>query len=376
MNRWLGIRLDSVGALVVGAVCLSAVLSADAGSNSTGTIGLAISYSLSITTLLNWAARQFSETETYASSVERMLAYSGKGLPQEAPALLPAIVLPPNWPAKGAIELAGVSLRYRPGLPLVLQDVSLSIPAGCRVALVGRTGAGKSSLLTALFRLCELDAGAITIDGVDIKTLGLATLRSSMAIIPQDPTLFSGTVASNLDPAAWAAATHKEGAAAAQKEGDSGDNADADAPTPSTDAALWEALERVQLRATVERMGGLSATIENGGANLSVGERQLLCVARAVLRRPRILVVDEATANTDVASDALVQAALRTQFPGTTQVVIAHRLETVLDLDLVVVMEGGKLVEAGSPAQLLGASGSAFAALLASSQQLGTGGGT
>ena len=280
---------------------------------------------------LNWSVRMAAQLETDMVSVERLQHYIADVAP-EAPAEVPAADPPADWPTAGALEFRDVKLRYRPGLPLVLKGLTLSIAAGQKVGVVGRTGAGKSSLVAALLRLVEAESGQILLDGVDIAAIGLQPLRGRMAVIPQDPLLFSGTVRSNLDPFAQ-----------------------------YSDAELWAALERVRLAPS---LGGLADAVEDAGRNFSVGQRQLLCIARALLRRCRVIVMDEATAAVDVETDAALQEAMRTEFAAATTLTVAHRLNTILDSDRVVVMDEGRVAECDAPAALLADSTSLFYGLV------------
>eukprot|EP00560_Eucampia_antarctica_P005893 CAMPEP_0197841184 /NCGR_PEP_ID=MMETSP1437-20131217/46033_1 /TAXON_ID=49252 ORGANISM="Eucampia antarctica, Strain CCMP1452" /NCGR_SAMPLE_ID=MMETSP1437 /ASSEMBLY_ACC=CAM_ASM_001096 /LENGTH=280 /DNA_ID=CAMNT_0043450905 /DNA_START=1122 /DNA_END=1964 /DNA_ORIENTATION=- len=239
-----------------------------------------------------------------------------------------SIVLSPRWPTQGNLRFEDVALRYRDGMPLALDGLSFDIKAGQRCGVVGRTGAGKSTLTTALFRLVEIEKGKIFLDNVDLATIGLADVRGrkhGMAIIPQDPVLFSGTLRECLDPFGT-----------------------------STDAAIIEALKAVRI-ANVEtrEASALNDFVDECGRNFSVGERQLLCLARAILNQPKLLVLDEATASVDAETDAFIQRMLRSRFQGTTLLTIAHRLNTIMDYDVVLVMENGKAREFGPPKQLL-----------------------
>lgn len=284
------------------------------------------------------------------TSVERMLEYTQ--LPQEAPTDEDAPVRPAaGWPVTGRLEYVGVTARYRPGLPSVLAGLTFSLAGGQSVGVVGRTGSGKSSLLLTLFRLIEITEGKIYLDGVDTGSIGLHALRSKLAVIPQDPVLFSGTLRSNLDP--W---------------------------DRHSDAALWAVLGTVQLKGAVEAAGGLHMPLAEAGGNLSVGERQLFCLARCLLQDAKVLAMDEATANVDRATDALIQTALR-QFShgdagsgggggsdaasGRLLLVIAHRLDTIMDCDSLLVLSGGRLVEHGPPQQLAATPGGVFASMSA-----------
>ncbi|KXZ50332.1 hypothetical protein GPECTOR_17g973 [Gonium pectorale] len=277
--------------------------------------------------------------ESRYNAVERLLAYaalepeegraSRGSPPPHRPAGLPA------WPATGELEFRDVWMSYRPGLDPVLKGVSFRVLDGQKVGIVGRTGSGKSSLIVALFRLVEPLSGAMLLDGVDLRSLRLGTARTALSAIPQEPVLFAGSVRSNLDP--W---------------GQHGD------------AELWAALGVVALREHVRGMGGLSAAVSEGGSNFSVGQRQLVCVARALLRQPRLLVADEATASVDPETDGLIQRALRTHFKSSSVLTIAHRLNTILDSDAVLLMDAGRVAEFGPVPQLLATRGSAFAAMV------------
>lgn len=237
-----------------------------------------------------------------------------------------------DWPSKGKINFNGYSTRYRDGLELVLKEISFEIKGGHRVGVVGRTGAGKSSLTLALFRLVEAADGRITIDGVDIGQLGLYDLRSRITIIPQDPVLFTGTLRLNLDPF-----------------------------EKHSDADLWTALELAHLKPFVEGLDeGLSHPVSEGGENLSVGQKQLICLARAVLRKSKVIVLDEATAAVDIETDELIQQTIRREFNDCTIVTIAYRLNTILDYDRVLVMNRGTIAEYDSPSNLINDHNSIF----------------
>ena len=228
---------------------------------------------------------------------------------------------PTGWPTAGSVEIKNLSMRYRQETPLVLKGVNLSIPGGSRVGVAGRTGSGKSSLLVALFRLSEPEpASSILIDGYDLTRGGLKDVRGAIGIIPQDPVMFQGTVRSNVDPVGMA-----------------------------TDKEIVEALKKSQLGSVVN---SLDDPVEDGGQNYSVGQRQLFCLSRALLRRPKLLVLDEATANVDVQTDERIQSILLSEFKGCTVVTIAHRLNTIRDSDYVLVMDGGRVAEFDSPKKL------------------------
>jgi ABC-type multidrug transport system fused ATPase/permease subunit len=233
------------------------------------------------------------------------------------------------------------SSRYRPGLDLVLKGLSFSVKSGEKIGIVGRTGAGKSSMVMALFRIVEPASGCLLIDGMDISTIGLQDLRSRITIIPQEPVLFEGTVRENLDPF--------------KRE---------------SDLELWRALESAHLRDKIESMDGkLDAKILQGGENLSVGQRQLICLARAILRRSKILLMDEATAAIDVETDSIIQATIRSEFRNCTVLTIAHRINTVMDSDRILVLDQGRVAEFDSPAHLMRNSRSIFYSLAMESKQ-------
>ncbi|KAJ5319183.1 hypothetical protein MYU51_013685 [Penicillium brevicompactum] len=324
-NRWLAVRLEFIGSIIILASAGLAILSVATGSRlSAGMVGLAMSYALQITQSLNWIVRQTVEVETNIVSVERVLEYAN--LPSEAPDVIfkrrPAI----GWPAQGAVSFNDYSTRYRPGLDLVLKDVNLDIKPKEKIGVVGRTGAGKSSLTLALFRIIEGVNGNIGIDGLDISTIGLTDLRGRLAIIPQDPAMFEGTLRDNLDP------RHVH-----------------------DDTELWSVLDHARLKDHVSQMEGqLDAQIQEGGSNLSQGQRQLVNLARALLTPSNILVLDEATAAVDVETDALLQRTLRSSvFSDRTIITIAHRINTIIDSDRIVVLDKGRVAEFDTPAELI-----------------------
>ena len=326
-NRWLAVRLESIGNVVVGVSSLFAVFSR--GSISGGLVGLSITYALQLTGTLNWLVRQATDAETQMVSVERVIQYSQ--VPQEPPAELPGREPPLSWPAEGAVEFKDFQLRYREGLDLVLDGISLSVAPMQKIGIVGRTGAGKSSLVLALFRFVDAAGGSIEIDGIDISSIGTDRLRRCITIIPQDPVLFVGSVRRNLDPF-----------------------------DENSDESLWNALERVHLKDDIESKGGLPYLIAEGGENLSVGQRQLFCMARALLRPAKILILDEATSNVDAENDALIQKTIREAFADRTVLTIAHRLNTILDSDKILVLGKGKVLEFAKPDVLLANKDSVF----------------
>jgi ATP-binding cassette subfamily C (CFTR/MRP) protein 1 len=324
-NRWLGVRLELIGAVVIlGAAVFPIMAVANGAVISSGLVGLAMSYALQITTSLSWIVRQAVEVETNIVAVERVLEYAN--LPSEAAEIVAERRPPAAWPADGAVSFENYSARYRDNLDLVLKNIDISIKSHEKIGVVGRTGAGKSSLTLALFRIIEPAEGRIDIDAVDTSRMGLLDLRRRLAIIPQDAALFEGSVRDNLDPGH----VHE-------------------------DAALWDVLEHARLRDHVCSMdGGLDAKINEGGSNLSHGQRQLVSLARAMLTPSNILVLDEATASVDVETDALVQETLRSQlFANRTIITIAHRINTIMDSDRVLVLDKGRVVEFDSPERLL-----------------------
>ncbi|KAI4254372.1 MAG: hypothetical protein LQ352_003132 [Teloschistes flavicans] len=324
-NRWLAVRLEFIGSFIILAAAGFAIISVATGSGlSAGMVGLAMSYALQITQSLNWIVRQTVEVETNIVSVERVLEYAR--LPSEAPERVSKNRPRTGWPAHGAVHIRNYSTRYRPGLDLVLKDINLDIKAHEKIGVVGRTGAGKSSLTLALFRLIEPVNGQISIDDLNTSTIGLLDIRSRLAIIPQDAALFEGTVRDNLDP------------------GHVHDDSD-----------LWSVLDHARLKEHVSSMDGhLDAQIHEGGSNLSSGQRQLISLARALLTPTNILVLDEATAAVDIQTDALLQTTLRSSmFRDRTIITIAHRINTILDSDRIVVLDRGSVAEFDTPSALV-----------------------
>jgi len=285
--------------------------------------GLAISSAMMLANSFQWGVRQSTEVENQMVSVERVIEYS-KLQPEAALESPPEKKPPSSWPPNGEIQFDCMSLCYTKQDDPVLKNITCSIKAKEKIGIVGRTGAGKSSLISALFRLTEPE-GRVIIDGIDSKSIGLHELRSKISIIPQDPVLFSGTMRKNLDPFS-------------------------DYP----EEKLWAVLEAVNLKNTVSELtGGLDSVMTEGGANFSVGQRQLVCMARAILKRNRILVLDEATANVDQKTDALIQMTIREKFKNCTVLTIAHRLDTIMDSDRIMLLDAGHLTEFDEPALLL-----------------------
>jgi len=327
-RRWLAVRLETLGAFVTLSACLFISTLNESLGLSPGLSGLLIIWASSMTVTLGFLINAFSEAEAAITSIERMHAM--ELLPQEKSMITSEEnKVDVSWPRKGVLEFDNVKMRYRPELPLALDGLSFTLQHGQRCAVTGRTGAGKSTLTAALFRLVEIEQGTISLDGVDLSTLGLSDVRgrpNGMFILPQDPVLFSGSIRSNLDPF-----------------------------SQHIDKDIVEALVLVRFPGAGGGRGYeiLEESVEEGGTNFSAGEKQLLCLARAMLAKPRLLVLDEATSAVDGTTDEFVQQMLRSQFPDTTLLTIAHRLNTVIDYDVVVVMDRGRVVEFDSPKALL-----------------------
>ena len=269
-------------------------------------------------------------------SVERVLGY-GKIEPEAPLELESDKRLDKSWPHEGAINVQDLAVRYRPSLPFALNGASFSVPSGSRVGVVGRTGSGKSTIVQTLFRLLEAECGQIIIDDVNIAEVGLHRLRTSISVIPQHPTLFSGcTVRENLDVFGL-----------------------------HTEEAIYKALKSAHLdEAIAELPKGINSIVSEGGSNFSVGQRQLLCLARAILSKNRILILDEATASVDRRTDQMLHESLHDSFAEATIIAVAHRLDTVIDHDYILVLGQGKVLEFGPPADLLRKSGGAFSTMV------------
>ncbi|ORY80748.1 P-loop containing nucleoside triphosphate hydrolase protein, partial [Leucosporidium creatinivorum] len=337
-NRWLAVRLEFLGSIVILSTALLAVISlVRTRSVDAGIVGLMLSYALSTTQSLNWIVRSATEVETNIVSVERVQEYID--LKPEAPLEIEATQPSDDWPQSGSLKFEGISARYRENLDLVLRGIDFEVKGGQKVGVCGRTGAGKSSLTMVLYRVIEAESGIVSIDGIDVSKIGLHTLRSRLSIIPQDSQCFEGTLRENLDPAGQ-----------------------------STDAQIWAALEQCRLKEHIESMDGkLDAHIDEGGSNLSAGQRQLMCLGRALLRKSKILVLDEATAAVDPESDKEIQAVISREFADCTIFVIAHRLNTILGCDRILVLSAGKVAEFASPSELLEDKNSIFYSMAAES---------
>ncbi|KAJ0409782.1 hypothetical protein ATCC90586_005349 [Pythium insidiosum] len=336
-GRWLAVRLDWLSVAIIFVVSLY-IMSAK-GSITPIVAGISITYSLMLTSMVQWCVRAVDMTDNAMTSVERLLHF--RNIPQEDDGENCVAINPAVWPSQGAIKFDELCLRYRPELPLVLRGVTMDIMGGEKVGICGRTGAGKSSLMIALFRICGFHSGTIYIDGVDITQLKLQELRRSLAIIPQDPVLYSGSLRENLDPFG-----------------------------EYSDDAIWSVLKQVHLADAVTMWGaGLEFVVSERGDNLSVGQRQLLCIGRALLKDSKIVVLDEATANVDTATDNLIQVTIKETFEHKTVLIIAHRINTILHCNKIAVMDAGRVAEFGSPQDLLATSGSIFASLAKRSLQ-------
>ncbi|TMW58919.1 hypothetical protein Poli38472_007064 [Pythium oligandrum] len=334
--RWFAMRTDWLVATILVVVAL--LVLATKASIGPVVAGLALTYASQLTWAFQRVISVATQTESIMTCFERISYYDS--LDEEGGN---ATYTPLNdWPRTGTITFDHVAMRYRPDLPLVVHDVSFSVQSGEKVGICGRTGSGKTSLVGVLFRTVECSSGVVRIDGVDIATLPLSTLRAKLTIIPQDPMLFSGSLRFNLDPF-----------------------------NENSDAELWEVLRKVHLASVVEQWNeGLEYEVAEKGDNASVGQRQLICIARALLRRSLIVVMDEATANVDQESDKLIQQTVRDSFagPSTTVLCIAHRLETILHSDKILMLDNGRVKEFGSPQTLLQRSDSAFRALVHSTR--------
>ncbi|NWI59307.1 MRP7 protein, partial [Calyptomena viridis] len=337
--EWLDIRLQMIGVAVVTAIAGIAIIQHQKQLGDPGLVGLALSYALSVTNLLSVLISTFTQTEIMMVSVERTEEYSTE-IPTEPQDKLVQVKVSADWPSQGLVEFQQVVLAYRAGLPNALDGVSFTVYPGEKLGIVGRTGSGKSTLFLALFRMMELKSGRILLDGVDSQLVGLEELRSRLAIIPQDPFLFSGSIRENLDPQG-----------------------------KRTDAELREVLEQCHLWDAITQMGGLDSELGERGKSLSVGQRQLVCLARALLTQAKVLCIDEATASVDQKTDQLLQQTIRQRFADRTVLTIAHRLNTILDSDRVLVMQAGRVAELDSPTRLSQKDGSLFQRLLHSRQQ-------
>ncbi|KAJ4953108.1 hypothetical protein NE237_029940 [Protea cynaroides] len=332
-NEWLIQRLELLCAAILSSSALAMVL-LPPGTFGSGFVGMALSYGLSLNMSLIFSIQNQCMLANYIISVERLNQYMH--IPSEAPEVIQENQPPPTWPGVGKVEIHDLQIRYRPNTPLVISGISCTFEGGHKIGIVGRTGSGKTTLISALFRLVEPTDGKIIIDNLDISMIGLHDLRSRIGIIPQDPTLFNGTLRYNLDPL-----------------------------SQHNDNEIWEVLRKCQLHDVVqEKEKGLDALVIEDGSNWSVGQRQLFCLGRALLRRSRILVLDEATASIDNATDAILQNTIRTEFADCTVITVAHRIPTVMDCTKVLTMSDGKVVEFDEPMTSMKREGSLFGQLV------------
>lgn len=337
-SRWVGFRMDAIMFLFLTLVAYLSVLFQEQGwfDIDPAILGLALSMLLQLAGLFQWCIRQSAEVVNQMVSVERVLSFGELEPEGDLEKETDNQLAGKSWPDRGCVEFEALSVRYRKTLPLALNQATFHIPGGARVGIVGRTGSGKSTVVQTLFRLLEAEEGTLKIDGLDVSRLGLHALRTKISVIPQVPTLFSGcSVRENLDLFGI-----------------------------YSDEAIQKALDDAHLGSVVAQLpNGWDSMVSEGGSNFSVGQRQLLCLARAILSNNRILVLDEATASVDRRTDEMLQEALQTSFREGTIIAVAHRLETIIDYDLVLVLGHGRVLEWGSPAKLL-ADGGAFASMV------------
>ncbi|KAG0500429.1 hypothetical protein HPP92_000501 [Vanilla planifolia] len=332
--EWVLLRVEALQGLTIitSTVFLVAFIH---GITSSGFSGLCLSYALTLSSAQVFTTRWYSNLENYIISVERIKQFMH--ITPEPPAIIQENRPAPSWPQQGRIVLQDLKIKYRPTAPFVLKGISCTLKEGNKVGVVGRTGSGKTTLISALFRLVEPFSGTILVDNLDICTIGLKDLRVKLSIIPQEPTLFRGSVRSNLDPLGL-----------------------------HTDHEVWEALDKCQLKSIVEKLPALlDSSVSDDGGNWSAGQRQLFCLGRVLLRKNKILILDEATASIDSATDAILQKVIRKEFSSCTVITIAHRVPTVTDSDMVAVLSYGNLVEYDKPSKLMDLKDSAFAKLVA-----------
>ncbi|XP_063336095.1 ATP-binding cassette sub-family C member 8 isoform X5 [Pelmatolapia mariae] len=334
-NRWLEVRMEYIGACVVLVAAVASITNSLYNQLSPGLVGLGLTYALMVSNYMNWMVRNLADMEVQLGSVKRINGLL-KTEPENYEGLLTVSQVPDGWPRQGEIKIQNLSVRYDATLKPVLKNVNAHISPAQKVGICGRTGSGKSSFSLAFFRMVDMFEGRIVIDNIDISKLPLQTLRSRLSIILQDPILFSGTIRFNLDP-----------------------------EMKATDEMLWEALEIAQLKPVVKSLpGGLDAIVTEGGENFSQGQRQLFCLARAFVRKSSILIMDEATASIDMATESILQKVVMTAFADRTVVIIAHRVHTILNADLVIVMKRGIILEYDRPQALLDKEDSVFASFV------------
>ena len=374
-NRWLALRVDFTGALVAFFAGVFVILSI--GTIDAGSAGLSLTYAVMFTENVLWLVRLYAVNEQNMNSVERVKEYIE--VEQEAKAIIDEARPAGNWPSQGAIQFMNYTTRYRPDLEPVLKDLTFSVQPGERVGIVGRTGAGKSSLALALFRGLEAVEGKIIIDDIDIALIGLQDLREAITIVPQDPTLFTGTVRSNLDPFglftdeaifATLRRVHLIGPPTSSNGPPSATVIVPDLSLPPESSSSAEeysddegnhnlSRKMTNSRENTNIFTDLSSPVAESGSNLSQGQRQLLCLARALLKAPRVLLMDEATASIDYATDSKIQNTLR-DVKESTILTIAHRLQTIIDYDKVLVLDKGRVIEYDAPWDLISREGGIF----------------
>ncbi|XP_051219332.1 putative ABC transporter C family member 15 isoform X2 [Lolium perenne] len=331
--EWLCFRLNMLSNFVF-AFSLTLLVSLPEGFINPSIAGLAVTYALNLNGHLSSITWNTCEAENMMISVERIMQYST--IPSEAPLIVHDHRPPNSWPKDGTINIRNLEVRYAEHLPSVLRNISCTIPGRKKVGIVGRTGSGKSTLIQALFRIVESSVGTIEIDNVDLSKIGLHDLRGRLSIIPQDPTMFEGTVRGNLDPL-----------------------------NEYSDQHIWETLDKCQLGDIVRQSPKkLDSTVVENGENWSVGQRQLFCLGRVLLKRSNVLVLDEATASVDSSTDAIIQQTLREEFGDCTVLTVAHRIHTVIDSDLILVFSEGRIIEYDTPSRLLEDKNSEFSRLI------------
>ncbi|XP_023873586.2 ABC transporter C family member 3 isoform X1 [Quercus suber] len=332
--EWLCFRLDMLSSITF-AFSLVFLISIPEGVIDPGIAGLAVTYGLNLNMLQAWVIWNICQMENKIISVERILQYTC--IPSEPPLVTEENRPDQFWPSQGEIDIRDLQVRYAPHMPLVLRGLTCTLHGGMKTGIVGRTGSGKSTLIQALFRIVEPAVGQIMIDGINISLIGLHELRSRLSIIPQDPTMFEGTLRSNLDPL-----------------------------EEYTDEQIWEALDKCQLGDEVRKKDRkLDSTVSENGENWSVGQRQLVCLGRVLLKKSKVLVLDEATASVDTATDTLIQETLGKHFSNCTVITIAHRITSILDSNMVLLLNNGLIEEYDSPTRLLENKSSSFSQLVA-----------
>ncbi|KAJ0978937.1 hypothetical protein J5N97_014411 [Dioscorea zingiberensis] len=321
-TEWALLRVETLQNLTIFTAAILLILLPQ-GTIAPGFVGLALSYALTLTTSQVYLTRWYCSLDNHIISVERIIQYMR--IPPEPPAIIESNRPPFSWPSKGRIDLQDLQIKYRLNAPLVLKGITCTFQAGHKIGVVGRTGSGKTTLISALFRLVDPAGGRILIDGLDICTIGLKDLRLKLSIIPQEPTLFKGSIRSNLDPLGQ-----------------------------YNDQEIWEAIRKCQLEPVIRSLPGLlDSSVSDDGENWSVGQRQLFCLGRVLLRRNKILVLDEATASIDSATDNIIQQVIKQEFSSCTVITIAHRVPSVIDSEMVMLLSYGEVVEYDKPSKLM-----------------------